>query len=347
MKPLQLATMAVLALSLLGSSGALDANKDKVPAAPALESYVPLVAEFDLRRRVNVLFPNSQTLFDGLQAGFVNVGTGNLTFLRRDLVTRANGPLVFGRVYDSRPDEHGDFGPGWRLSLAEELHLGKDGIAYVDASGARRLFTPGTDGYRPVRPTPRHAGTRISVGQNEATMREADGTKRTFTPGAGGGPWRLASLEDGERQLTFGYRNGKLDTVHRGARRMFRIQRDAAGRVAAVADNHGRTVRYSYTGEGQLKDVYDVAGNLWWHEYDTNGRLTAAIGANGQPYLEVRYDGDGRVLLSRTGREYAFAYEKDRTIVTEGAGQRHVFERNAEGTTVAFSSTTGTSGACC
>ena len=110
---------------------------------------------------MNVLFPNPQTLFDGLQAGFVNVGAGNLTFLRRDLVTRANGPLVFARVYDSRLAEDGDFGPGWRLSLSEELHIGEANVAYVDGSGSRRLFVPGSDGYRPQRPTPRHAATRI------------------------------------------------------------------------------------------------------------------------------------------------------------------------------------------
>ena len=70
--------------------------------------------------------------------------------------------------------------------------------------------------------------------------------------------------------------------------------------------------------------------------------MTAAIGANGQPYLEVRYDDRGRVLESRTGREYAFDYRSDRTVVTEGTGQRHTFERNADGTTVAFDSTTDT-----
>ena len=37
-------------------------------------------------RRINVLHPNPQSIFDGLQVGFVNVSTGNLTFERRDMV---------------------------------------------------------------------------------------------------------------------------------------------------------------------------------------------------------------------------------------------------------------------
>lgn len=339
MKPLHLVTMALLALSLLGSSRPVH---DEASTTAGLENYVPLIREFDLRRRVNVLFPNPQTLFDGLQAGFVNVGTGNLTFLRRDLVTRADGPLIFGRVYDSRLEEDGDFGAGWRLSLAEELHIGTASVAYVDGGGSRRTFVPGSDGYRPEQPTPRHAATRIVLGEEEATMWSADGAKRIFKPVASDGPWRLASIDASERELDFRYRDGKLTTVEHDGRRMFLIERDGAGRITTVSDNHGRTVRYSYTGGDQLKDVYDVAGNLWWHEYDADGRLTAAIGANDQPYLEVRYGSRGRVLESRTGREYAFDYEGDRTIVSEGTGQRHTFERNADGVIVAFSSTTGT-----
>ena len=37
----------------------------------------------------SVLFPNPQSLFDGLRAGFVNTWSGNLAFRRRDIVTRA------------------------------------------------------------------------------------------------------------------------------------------------------------------------------------------------------------------------------------------------------------------
>lgn len=342
MKPSLYIATPLLAVVLAGSDGPATADKAPVATNPALSSYLPLIAEFDIRRRVNVLFPNPQTLFDGLPVGFVNVGTGNLTFLRRDMVTRASGPLIFGRVYDSRLRRDDDFGPGWRLSLAEELVFGDAGITYVDGAGAQRLFVAGTDGYLPANPTPGHAGTRISLNPDQATLHERDGTKRTFKPVGDAGPWRVVSVETPARRLDFRYRDGRLETIVHGTRTMFRIQRDAAGRIAGAADNHGRSVRYSYTATGLLKDVYDVAGNLWWHEYDSNGRLAAAIGANRLPYLEVVYHGDGRVRRSRTGRDYAFAYEPGRTVVTEGTGQRHVFERNAAGTTVAFQSTTGT-----
>lgn len=324
MKPLHLAAAPLLVLALVGGTRVPTDDKAHATADPRLESDPPLIAEFDLRRRVNVLFPNPQTLFDGLQAGFDNVGSGNLTFLRRDLVARTNIPLVFGRVYDSRLKENGDFGPGWRLSLAEELHIDDADIIYVDGAGTRQRFVPGADGHRPLKPTSPDAGPRIVLDDDLAALHEGSGAVRTFKPVGAEGSWPLASVDAYGQRLDFSYRNGRLESVVLGTRTMFHIERNDADRIAHVTDDHGRSVRYSYTARGQLEDVYDVAGKLWWHEYDADGRLTAAIGTDRQPYLEVRYDGQGRVRHSRTGREYTFADERPELVrVTERPSGEH------------------------
>lgn len=83
-----------------------------------------------------------------------------------------------------------------------------------------------------------------------------------------------------------------------------------------------------------MRDVRDLAGNHWRHEYGPSGRLTGAVGANGKPYLSVRYDALGRAVESRFGRQYAFAYAHQRTTVTAGTGQVRVFEQDHAGTTV-------------
>ena len=76
---------------------------DDSPAADAsLSFYAGLVKETELRRRVNVLYPNPQSIFDGLQVGYVSVRHGNLTFGRRDLVSGPGELAYFSRVYDSR-----------------------------------------------------------------------------------------------------------------------------------------------------------------------------------------------------------------------------------------------------
>ncbi len=69
----------------------------------SLAVYAELVKETELRRRVNVLYPNSQSIFDGLQVGYVSVRHGNLTFRRRDIVSGINPLARIVRVYDSSP----------------------------------------------------------------------------------------------------------------------------------------------------------------------------------------------------------------------------------------------------
>ncbi len=330
----------VVVATLTAGDAGTGAREEVVPAATPLADYVELIEELDRRRRVNVLYPNPQSLFDGLQAGFVNVTAGNLSFRRRDLVVPADGPLAFARVHDSRIEANRDFGPRWRLSLAEELLVQGDGFVYIDRAGARHAFAPAAHGYVADPPTPRHARTRLEFADGAAVLREADGTKRVFEPVADGGRYVVASVASGVRRLDFAYAAGLLVAVVHDGRTLFDIDRRPDGTVAAVADAHGRTVRYSYAG-GLLKDVIDLAGNVWWHEYDAAGRLTTAVGANRRPYLRVRYDERGRVAESLAGREYAYAYSPGRTTVTEGSGVRHEFGHDAAGATDRLTSTNG------
>src|SRR5437016_12222449 len=62
---------------------------------PKIMPYVRLASELGSRARANVYFANPQDIFRGVQFNYVNVGSGNLTFLRRDLVTSGRIPIVF------------------------------------------------------------------------------------------------------------------------------------------------------------------------------------------------------------------------------------------------------------
>ena len=317
---------------------------DSTEDADSLSFYRALVEEVDIRRRVNVLFPNPQSLFDGLQVGFVNVGTGNLTFVRRDMVVPAGGPLVFGRVYDSRILENADFGTGWRLSLAEELRFDAAGLTHVDASGTSRRFRLTGDRYTSARPVPELAGVFVSRDGDRATLHDGHGRRRVFEKQAGTSSMMIVSAETkGAKVIGFSYVNGLLSSVGYEGERVFEIRRDGTGRVVSVSDGHGRSVAYDYTADGLLEVVHDVAGNSWRHVYGTDRRLTEAVGANGEPFLLVDYDESGRVEESRSGREYSFDYEGRKTTVTEGTGYRHTFEQSHTGATRSFASTTGIS----
>jgi len=337
--------LATLLAATIAADVTFDDSKEHALAF-SLSDYAMLVQELNIRRRVNVLYPNPQSIFDGLQAGFVNVSTGNLTFKRRDIVARAGGGIVvFARVYDSRAGDNDDLGPGWRLSLAEELRLDDAEVVYIDRAGARHRFSEDADGtYVATPPTPRHAATRIAFDdEGTATLIEADGTVRAFeAAGVDEARLRVVRVETGHRRLDFRYDGDGLREVIHDRDTLFAIERErSTGRIKGVEDAHGRRVVYGYTGDGLLKDVYDIGGNLWWHEYDADGRLVAAMAGNRRPYLLAAYDRDGRAVESETGRRFAFSYAERRTTVVDGTGARHVFERNAAGVTVGLSSTAG------
>lgn len=324
-----LTSAGLLAIALAGAGHA-----DQKATADGLSAYATLAQELDARRRLNVLYPNPQAPRHGVQVGYVHVGTGHLTFKRRDIVLRANGPVAFARLYDSRMADNADFGPGWRLGLAEEVIVGT-AATYIDRSGTRHRFLPTGNGYWAAAPrTVAHAGSRLVLEGGQAILHEGDGTVRVFARTGADRVYRIAQVRERARRLDFAYANGRLAAISHAGEALFSIKRDERGRVLAVHDRHGRSVRYGYTAWGSLRTVRDLAGNHWRHEYGPGGRLTKAVGPNGKPYLSVRYDALGRAVESRFGRQYAFAYAHGRTIVTAGTGQVRVFDQDADGITV-------------
>src|SRR5436190_1240727 len=99
-----------------------------------------MVSELTGRARANVYFPNPQSIFNGVQVSFVNVGKGNLTFQRRDMVTSGVIPLVFARVYDSSSAGSVDFGPGWMLSAAEQISVRNNTAELMTERGDTIVF---------------------------------------------------------------------------------------------------------------------------------------------------------------------------------------------------------------
>ena len=324
------------------STSDYQSTKYEVYQESPLWKYVALVDEFDLRRRVNVLFKNRQSIFDGMQIGFVNVGTGNLTFRRRDLVVPECGTFIFERVYDSRIRSNDDFGSGWRLAFNEALFSVDIGFKYMDSSGSTRTFLKTDTGTFVQLHEPPHVTSTITASDDFAVMRSQDGSVRTFMRMTQDGTYQLISIQRKNcDRVDFEFNRGAISAVRSSAGVIFAIGRDAENRIIEVRDAHGRTVRYSYDELGQLATIIDIAGNRWRYEYGKLGKLTKAIGPNQLPLLKVEYDSSGLVETTRSGRSYSYRYLVGETIVTQGTGQRHQFIQDNLGATVGFQSSTG------
>ncbi|MXW21171.1 MAG: RHS repeat protein [Gammaproteobacteria bacterium] len=349
------------------------------PNGEQLAFYATLVKETELRRRVNVLFPNPQSIFDGLQAGYVGVRNGNLTFRRRDIVA-GHSLAIFSRVYDSRIQYTRDFGPGWRLAWAEEITAGDGGLIYTDGTGARHVFRLasrretgnlpeallsdmaihfGTNGsresakvpsnseiYTAYPATPQFAATTITITGSLAVLHNGIVTRifkqHLDTTGAPGERvFLLSQVNTSNQTMMLSYRDGLIDAVSDPNGPVFSITRNRLGRVLSAQDHSGRSVSFAYDSNGRLTEAWDIGGNAWTYEYSPHGKLARVIGPNGKDVLRVTYDLMGRVVESESGRKYSLAYDAYETIVTEGTGHTHVFGHSAAGITDRFESTNG------
>lgn len=159
------------------SSGERDELRSEVA------EYLHLLNEFSERRRADVLFPNDQTPTYGVPLSFVNVGRGNATFKRVDLAVVGRIPLIAARIYDSSLDQGADFGPGWRLSIAETIREAKDGLlVYTDGTASRISFRRTAGGLEPVPAGPWAPGLQQTA-TDQILLRTANGTTKTFTQG--------------------------------------------------------------------------------------------------------------------------------------------------------------------
>ena len=314
-----------------GEYGGIDSKTD-------ISGYAALVAELEERKRLQFLFPNPQSLFDGLHIGFVATSTGHLTFERRDLVLLNAGPLVISRVYDSRMMSDNGMGVGWKLNVQQTIRQIDDDLIYHEPSGNVLRFKQGLSGrYMPSQPTPRTDGMSLLVTGNTAIVQSTDKSEKVFARTTNGGVFRLASMVDENGHIVkLKYEDGKLVSLSVNEKiRVSIAWRDDA--IVQLAGQHGRHVSYDYDGLGRLVAVEDIAGQKWTYDYGNDHKLNRAIYPNGDTYLEVNYDDEARVSSVDSSRNHSYMYSSNgRTTVKTGNSDIKDYTYNEKGVTTAL-----------
>jgi uncharacterized protein DUF6531 len=171
-----------------------------------IEKYAQLLSELTSRRRANVYFVNQQSAFHGVQVSCVNVGTGNLTFARRDIVAPGRVPIILARVYDSSAIEKADFGQGWMLSAAERIIVDGQAARLIDETGSELEFVIQGDELLLKRDFPTDY-LRLLKSDAAITATLRDGSTKIYSPIEG--QYRLTSFTDRNgNRLSVRYKGG-------------------------------------------------------------------------------------------------------------------------------------------
>ncbi len=316
-----------------------------------LNDHVKVLNELSERRQTRTLFNNEQSVFYGLRKHFVNVGKGNLSFIRRDLVTVGRIPLTIARVYDSSLidattafDMAGDFGAnvGWRLSLAETVSVSADGILlYRNGSATLNEFRPTATGYK-IHPA--QNGDIKAVDFNSQGLLQVtylNGWTKVFQKLAG--IYRLTIIKDNNtNQINLLYTDHLLVSVIGDNNRRVDIYRDDIGRITRVTDDQNRTVSYSYNQQGQLAVVFDLAGHPWRYKYHDNQRLHKVVDPLNQLAAKFRYNKQGKAkVIKIRDKKFTYQYAGNKTIVRDGNGNISTFIQNDIGITTAVTNAEG------
>jgi RHS repeat-associated protein len=247
----------------------------------------------------------------------VNCATGNFWHTFTDMSIPGRGlPLDLTRTYNSNEaSSEGPFGYGWSCSYCMSLSVaeGTGDVTITQEDGATVTFTPnGSGGYVPP------AWAVASLVENEGSTwtftRDQDQIFDFSSAGV------LTSESDlNGYTTTLSYSSGKLVSVTDPAGRSLSFSYGGNGLVSEVTDPAGRTVSYSYNGSDDLTSVTDVGGGVTSFTYSDNLLLTMTNpnGQSGEPDAgdEVTnyYNGSGQVTeqIDPMSRATTFSYSGD------------------------------------
>ena len=331
--------MIVIYLNTLLASQTID-NKTESKYRP-LSSYQHLLEEIDLRRRVNILFPNRQNIENGIGVGYVNSTSGNLTFMRRDIVVLNDGFFELSRIYDSKNESRQDFGPGWKLNLNQHIVVDEHTVYYYTPNGSIIEFILDGSNYIVKNKSKEHRFSKILLEEEYALLTLENKNEIYFYPSIEDKNLYLIKKEVRKKQsviIEYVYSNDSMVQVKVNNRPILWFIRDMeySNRISRAGDYLGREIYYEYDSRGRLAKSKDIAKNDWTYLYDENNLIVNAIDPEGRTYLDVAYYEDNKVKRIKVGSEYSFRYSNSKTEIITPSGMVHTFGFNSYGVTNSY-----------
>ena len=323
-----------------GSLGAVEQARPAVFEVDLQARALEMVNELSNRRRLNYLFPNPQIPDNGVQKSYVNVGTGNLTFIQRDLVRADRVPIVAGRVYDSRIVDGADFGPGWKLTMSE-LIVPENGNVFVYTDGNNNSYRMQLDGRNLIADKSAPLAIKSKFLSDDVIEITDHRLRRIFK--RNDNRFLLSRIEDRSGNLIFfEYSNGRMSLIRTGNDRFINLIRDDSNRIISIMDDVGQKIDYEYSVTGTLESASLLHGARMEYRYDARNLLVEVIDPRGVQALAATHDANRRaVRISVLANSFEFDFKDNKTTVTDGIGASTTFLQDSRGPTTTVIDTLG------
>ncbi len=260
----------------------------------------------------------------------VSIATGNYVqqFTDLNIPGVAGFDLLLQRTYNSLDSRQGLFGNGWSSLLDMGLRVNSDNsvdVRYADGSGA--YFVPDGAGYA--------AGQGgvfdlLSSSGSEFLLTTVD--QKVYHFAVDGDEAMLVSLNDRHgNEIQIARDGAGLPTqIVDSAGRKFGISLNGS-RISAISDPLGRVTSYQQDGLGDLTAVTTANGGITQFSYE-NQWLTTLTDPEGIQYLTNSYDTTGRVTeqIDADGHTATFSYGAGQTVFSDSLGHLTTYHLDSD-----------------
>ncbi|MEM7112422.1 MAG: right-handed parallel beta-helix repeat-containing protein [Chloroflexota bacterium] len=257
----------------------------------------------------------------------VNTANGNFVYERTELFIETRGiPLDFSRAYNSLAPKEGPLGWGWRHNWMMSVEDSLSGVRVTYGNGRQIRFTWNGSEYVP---TP---GVFSTLTKSGGVFHLTEKNKMVYHFDVSG---RLASVEDNNgNTTTLTYSNDRLMQVTEPTGRSLDFTYDGNGRLSQIEDVINRTVQFGYDANGDLALVIDPLGHTTTMTYDAEHHLLTITDANNHTFVTNTYNSEGRVTQQEDvdGNITTFTYDilNHETTVVNPLGNATVYQYDAD-----------------
>lgn len=261
----------------------------------------------------------------------VNTANGNFIEPETDLgFTGGCASLALKRMYNSRGQTGGVFGPGWSSTLDMALRFTDEGAIWTMHDGRALTFARSGTDFLPCADENFWLLPAGQVSPVQLPAPQAGSVVWVVTDNAGGrwffddaGTWLGAGVGEGNTYYPIYNSDGTIAALHHERGRAISFEY-VDGKVAVATASDGRRIEYTYSAAGLLTGAQGASYRRVY-THNEQGLIEVVADAAGVQEVINTYDSYGRVLTQKTphGRLVRFSYLPGRvTVVADENGQR-------------------------